>query len=229
MRWILALTLLAIGLPSSAQENEGEKLFRKLEQQVRSAKGLKVVFDVDGQFGKETAKTKGYLLVAEGNKGRLEIKTTVGDKTQMEQMIADGKDSAFLEGGKIVGERRPVDPASTEAALAIGIRAGVLAILQVGPDPKNKFDIDKVLPASDFKLGAKEKIAEREAQVVTYKLAPPMGDPMQITLWIDTKTELPLKRTTLGKVKDVKMSAVEVYTEFAVNPTFDAKIFELPK
>jgi outer membrane lipoprotein-sorting protein len=229
MRWILPLVVLAMGLPSSAQENEGEKLFRKLEQKVRSAKGLKVTFDVDGQFGKETAKTKGYLLVTEGNKGRLEIQTTVGDKTVVEQMIADGKDSAFLEAGKIKGEKKPVDPASTEAALSVSIRAGVLAVLQVGPDPKNKFDVDKVLPASDFKLGAKEKLGEREAQVLTYKLSPPMGDPMQITLWIDTKTELPLKRTTLGKAKDVKLSAVEVYGEFVLNPTFDAKIFELPK
>jgi len=229
MRWTLSLTVLAIGLLSRAQENEGEKLFRKLEQQVRAAKGLKVVFEVDGEFGKETAKTKGYLLVAEGNKGRLEIHTTEGGKTHMEQMIADGKNSALLEDGKIVGEKKPVDPASTEAALSISIRGGVLAVLQVGPDPKNKFDVDKVLPASDFKLGAKEKVGEREGQVLTYKLSPPMGDPMQITLWIDTKTQLPLKRTTLGKVKDVKLSAVEVYTEFVLNPTFDAKIFELPK
>ena len=229
MRWLLPLAALVLAWPVLAQDNEGEKLFRKVEQQVRAAKSLKVVFDIHGEFGKETIKQQGVLLVAEGNKGRLEIKTTVGGKTVMEQMIADGKESAFVEAGKIVGERRAVNAASTETALAVGIRAGILAALQVGPDPKNKFDVDKVLPATDFKLGAKEMVGSREAQVVTYKLAQPMGDPVQITLWIDTKTELPLKRTTLGKVKEVKTAAVEVYSEFALNPTLDDKIFELPK
>ena len=56
-----------------------------------------------------------------------------------------------------------------------------------------------------------------------------MGDPLQITLWLDTKTDLPLKRQTLGKVKDVKMTAIEVYTEVSLNPKLDPKIFELPK
>jgi outer membrane lipoprotein-sorting protein len=220
---------LVLTLPAVAQDNEGEKLFRKVEQQVRAAKSLKVVFDIDGEFGKDIIKQQGVLLVAEGNKGRLEVKTTVGARTVMEQMIADGKESAFVEAGKIVGERRPVDASSTEIALAASIRAGVLAALQVGQDPKNKFDVDKVLPASDFKLGGKEMVGSREALVVTYNLAPPMGDPVRITLWIDSKTELPLKRTTLGKVKGVKAAAIEVYSEFALNPTLDATNFELPK
>jgi outer membrane lipoprotein-sorting protein len=229
MRWMLILAVLSLGLPAQAQENEGEKLYRKAEQQIRSAKGLKVVFEVNGGSGNDTAKTMGYMMVAEGNKARLEIKTTIADTTQQEQIVADGKESALLEGGKVVGQRLPVDPASAEAALAIVIRAGVLAVLQIAPEPKTKFDIDKILPMSEFKLGAKEMVGSREAQVVTYKLAPPLGEPLQITLWLDTKTDLPIKRMTLGKVKDVKSIAVEVYTEVGLNPTFDAKIFELPK
>ena len=229
MQWNLALVALVLALPAFAQDNEGEKLFRKVEQQVRAANSLKVVFDIDGQVGKDTVKQQGTLLVAEGNKGRLELKTTVGGKIVTEQMVADGKESAFLDAGKIVGERKPVNAGSTETALAVTIRAGVLAALQVGPDPKNKFDVDKVLAASDFKLGAKEMVGSREAQVVTYTLKSPTGDMLQTTLWIDSKTELPLKRTTRGKVKDVKTTAVEVYSEFALNPTLDPKIFELPK
>jgi outer membrane lipoprotein-sorting protein len=229
MRWMLAVVILGWGAPAWAQENEAENLFRKAEEQIRSAKGLKVVFEVEGEVGPQKAKTHGYLVVAEGNKGRVEVKTIMGDKSSVGLMIADGKEFAEVEGGKVVGERRPVDPASTESALAIGIRAGILAVLQIPLDPKNKLDVDKALPASKFKLTAKEKVGTREANVLTYKLAPPMSDPIQITLWLDTVTALPLKRSTVRTFKDVKISAVEVYTEIVLNPTLDAKIFELPK
>jgi outer membrane lipoprotein-sorting protein len=229
MRWMLTVAILGWGLPAWAQENEAEKLFRKAEQQIRSAKGLKVVFEVEGEVGSQKAKSMGYLLVAEGNKGRVEVKTFMGDKSSVGQMISDGKEFAEVEGGKVVGERRPVDPASTESALAISIRAGVLAVLQIPLDPKNKLDVDKALPASEFKLTGKEMVGTRQANVLTYKLAPPMGDPIQMTLWLDATTALPLKRSTLRTLKDIKISAVEVYTEIVLNPTIDAKIFELPK
>jgi outer membrane lipoprotein-sorting protein len=52
---------------------------------------------------------------------------------------------------------------------------------------------------------------------------------LQVTLWIDTKTLLPVKRTVVVALKDAKVTVVESYAEFTVNPTFDAKMFELPK
>jgi outer membrane lipoprotein-sorting protein len=57
-----------------------------------------------------------------------------------------------------------------------------------------------------------------------------------ITVWIDAKTLLPLKRTVVMKLgeqlegwvpKDARIS--ETYTEFNLNPKIDAKTFEMQK
>jgi outer membrane lipoprotein-sorting protein len=230
MRWILILAALTLVSPAFAQETEADKFYRKVEQQVRTAKGVKVVFEADAQFGKEPAvKSKGMFAAAEGNKGRIEIATTKDGKTSTALMIADGKETATIEDGKIIGQRRAVDPTTTEVALALLVRGGIGAVLDVGPDPKNKFDIDKLLPVSDIKLGKKEMVGSRETQVVTFKMTPPNRDPLNVTLWIDTKTLLPVKRSVFIDLKDAKVNVVENYAEFTLNPTFDAKMFELPK
>jgi outer membrane lipoprotein-sorting protein len=230
MRWLLALALVTLCLPVSAQENEGEKLYRKAEQLVKSAKGIKVLFEAAAEFGKDMPiKSQGMFAAADGNKGRIELKTTRDGKTSSTLMIADGMETGTIEDGKVAGQKRPVDPSTTAVALALLIRGGIGAVLDIGPDPKNKFEIDKILPISDFKLGAKEKVGNLESQVVTYKIAPPMREPLQVTLWLDTKSQLPIKRTAVVDLKDSKVTVVESYSEFTVNPTFDAKMFELPK
>ena len=94
MRWIMSLAALTLVQPALAQENEAEKLYRKVEQQIRSAKSIKVVFEADAQFGKEqTVKSKGLYAAAEGNKGRIELATTRDGKTESALMIADGKET----------------------------------------------------------------------------------------------------------------------------------------
>ena len=88
--------------------------------------------------------------------------------------------------------------------------------------------------ASEFKLGKKEKIGEREAQVIEYKLAyeeaaketPDLS--LSEKLWLDVETHLPLKRVVVGKLKK-EFTCTEEYSEFTLNPKVDAKLFELPK
>jgi outer membrane lipoprotein-sorting protein len=52
-------------------------------------------------------------------------------------------------------------------------------------------------------------------------------DDAEVTLWIDAKTLLPLKRTVVTK-RDV-VHLTETYRDFKLDPKVDAKAFELPK
>ena len=74
MRWLLTLALLAlVAWPAAAQENEAEKLFRAMEQKVRTAKTLQLRFDSSVTIPPQTGSLKGTLILGEGDKVRLEF------------------------------------------------------------------------------------------------------------------------------------------------------------
>jgi len=85
------------------------------------------------------------------------------------------------------------------------------------------------IQVSDFKSGPAEKVGGREAKVVHYRFGEgDMGpDDAEVTLWIDAKTLLPLKRTVVTK-RDV-VHLTETYRDFKLDPKVDTKAFELPK
>lgn len=88
-------------------------------------------------------------------------------------------------------------------------------------------DHDKDFPVKNFKLGVKETVDKREAQVVHYQIHNKIyNDLSDMTIWIDTKTQLPLKRVTNekaeGKPDDGDLQCVPVYSKL------DGKLFEIP-
>src|SRR5437868_1524328 len=155
MRWMLTAAMLLPGLPALAQENEAEKLFRAMEKKVREADGLKTVFSVNGDLGKDMKMTAtGYVVVAKGNKIRVEVNAKQGKQDIKLQMYADGKLMAASINGKFEGEPKPAEGNMTEAISQVTARGGVFVGLDSQPEPedKAKFDIDKFLVVSDFKL-----------------------------------------------------------------------------
>src|SRR5205814_696548 len=125
-------------------------------------------------------------------------------------------------------ESKAVESNFSQTRPQILARGGVFATFNIGPATES-FDIDKVMPVSDFKLGKKDKIGVRETQAVECTLKPDNGQVGQMTVWLDTKTNLPLKRSvTMAGEKGV-FRVTEVYTEITINPKLDSKLFELPK
>jgi outer membrane lipoprotein-sorting protein len=95
-----------------------------------------------------------------------------------------------------------------------------------GPDqeadtPKQKLDI------RGFQAGAAEKVGGRDAKVVRYKmnLSGLRNDDTAFTVWIDTKTLLPLKRA-IGPDRSFP-AVTEIYKEFTLDPKIDAGALEL--
>ena len=85
------------------------------------------------------------------------------------------------------------------------------------------------LVAWDFKMGAAEKIGARDTKIVHFKVGEKGDrDAAAVTVWIDSKTLLPLKRVMVPFPRSAA-AVTELYTAFALDPKIDARAFELPK
>jgi outer membrane lipoprotein-sorting protein len=99
MRWLTALALLAVtAWPAVAQDNEAEKLFRAMEQKVRSAQTLRLRFDlsVAGALGTK-GNVKGTLVLGEGDKYRVEMEGKVFGQAVRGTEVSDGTRTAYRD------------------------------------------------------------------------------------------------------------------------------------
>lgn len=244
---VLAAALLAVLWPTpvGAQDNEAEKLFRGMEKKLIEAKAYEVTFDY--QVGKRQA--TGALLMAQGNKMRLKITGHFDDKPKASfVVVSDGAQirskgvkfsvaSNGQPGMELGGQSEWKTPAHFQALVTsissrggmwfstlmfsyLDERAGGLGTDLDGEESKMK--------VYDFKLVGADKLGDRDAKVIRYRFGSGGGCRFdeEITLWLDAKTLLPLKRSFTLKVHDLRI--VEHYRDFSLAPKVDGKAFELP-
>ena len=228
-RTIVALGLLAATLVPAvqAQENEAEKLFREMEKKVTSAKAVRVASD--DKVDAAGIRLKWMLVFAEGNKCRLEGSVESEGKALKESTISDGaKLLSTQRGMPMPKEDAPKD--LTNMLQGSISRCSMSVQWLTGFDSKKTgFKIDEDFKVTDFVLGDKEKVGEHEAQVVRYNLFLRKAK-LSVSVWLDAKTKLPLKRvTTIPDKGEQKLTVTEMFTEVTLNPKLDPKTFELPK
>lgn len=240
MRYLLSGLLVLNLVPTIlAQGNEAEKLFRAMEKKIIQAKAFKVVVAIEtGRDTKRPGSFKGFLLLTKDNKARLKFSGVDFGEVRRWEMVSDGKQIKL----------RPYDLGvpelcKEEATLAMPkrlqryfatclIRWGVypnlprMAAAVVAGDKDNQ--APKRFPLGGFKMSAAEKIGDRDAKVIRYKIRGWSGikdDDATFTVWIDTKTLLPLKRVSqLGRTFG---EVTEIYKEFILDPHIGAGTFEL--
>lgn len=227
--WLtLAATVLLAAEPDSA-----EAQFKKMEQQVLKCKTLQTELDVVAGAEKESfMEMKGRMLIAQGNKVRMELEGEIRKEKDKMVMVSDGK-KMIMDSAKRPGQGKEQDSPKhlTEASLASYSRSGIVVALFMarassGDEKPEAFDIDKEMAISDFKLGKKEG----GTQAIEYKLATRGGkDPMAITVWIDSKTNLPVKRVATAMEGKMTMTITEKYAKTELDGKIDDKKFTLPK
>jgi outer membrane lipoprotein-sorting protein len=228
---VLTLFLAAPTLP--AQDNEAEKLFRAVEHKIVSAKAVQMSGEMDIKGSKSEAKMKLALLFAEGNKARLSVRVDKGGQEVTMTLISDGKQMAVTvtPPGKKTQVLTP--PADLQRMLAVGgARTGLMSGFYeinraVGRVVAGKGTPEEQIPLKDFKLAPAEKVKGNEARVITYRTASADGQNMSVTLWVDAKTLLPLKREVVLDDGAGRMS--ETYDLFWLDPKTDVDPFQLPK
>jgi hypothetical protein len=229
---MLAPLMLMLVLPG-ADPNEGEKLFRQMETKLMKAKTAECIYEAKlDMFGKGGA-LKGTMLVGDGSKSRIEMTVSFDNKDEKMTMLCDGS-KMRSEGPRGPSKADDVPKGFGEMMRATLARSGVgvpmIFIARVGEDKNKEFKVDEEFRVADFKLGKKEMVGKQEAQIVEHTLML-KGDqkPIAVSVWIDTKTQLPLKRVLTATMGDMKMTITENYTKLELDGKIDPKQFELPK
>jgi outer membrane lipoprotein-sorting protein len=233
VKTILLIAALAAALPVAGQgADDAEKLFRKMEQRLVRAKTLRVAAEFTMQASEEM-KFKGTFSLAPGDRARLAMISTVGGKTRKGLVVSDGKQMQWSNDG-VVGSVAPTTPKMNELFAAKFARAGIgfsflLAVRSDVPVETVK-SIDELYPASGFRFGKKEKVDGRATRVVEHKLTWAGKEPVfAVTVWLDAKTNLPMKRRLTATKDGSTITITEVYTDVALDGKLDDKLFTLPR
>jgi hypothetical protein len=227
MRWLVTFAVLVLtAWPAAAEDNEAEKLCRGLEKKLRAAKTLRVRFDLavtDARSKKWNL--KGALTLGEGDRFRAEAKGKLFGEAVEFTEVSDGKSVRSVEGKGKAKDDKESSPKGAGAYFRAALpREGfLLAHLNLGRRGKAA-----ALTTSGFEMAGKEKVGKRDARAVRFTLGPKGEGGMTVKLWLDAKTDLPLKLSVTGGKSDIA-EVTETYSEFAIDPELDAKVWELPK
>lgn len=229
---LFTLAVLAAGA-AAADDADAKALFAKMEAAVLKAKTYQTHLAVTASTAAEAmADLKGRVLVAEGNKLRMEFDGKIQGKAETLSFVSDGA-KMRLSGKDKPGRDQDVEKEIGKILLASASRTGVFFPLFFAAEASGKkepFDVDTDLAVSDFKYGKKEKVGDAEAQAVEYTLkARGTREPIAVAVWIDPKTSLPVKRTLTVKEGKETVTLTETYTKTALGEKIDEKEFALPK
>jgi outer membrane lipoprotein-sorting protein len=229
----LVAVLLALAAGAvQVEEAEARKLYQATADKITAAKSLKVVIEMQGTpFGQTKSadpKFKQTIWIAEGNKVRWTFEQPVKDKVDKDGLaVCDGKELHFQSSAaKLKREAATTFARKLAETLAKHGCWVSIALLNDALDPEGKPFGGMV--ATNFRLGKKEKLDGKDVQSLQYALRDkdgPLGEIAVCTVWLDTKTQLPLKQLLEGANS---FRVQETYVEWQLDPKLDAKLFSPP-
>jgi outer membrane lipoprotein-sorting protein len=233
---MISVFLLAV----SQDGNQAEKAFRASEKKLSESDTIQISFTCNTNPDRRDIGigfNKGTILIAKGNKVRFDLigdvpgqpgqtvkVVSISDGTKMTTQVTKGDDQ-----GKVMVQDSP----KTDSAMLAGVvsRAGVFTIGRAasGTD-QNQRKLDDFITVADFSMGKKEKVGNRQAQRIDYKLTINIGikETIDAQVWLDSETHMPLKRVLSVKHGEEAVQVTETY-DIHINGKIDASKFELPK
>jgi hypothetical protein len=218
--------LVALALLMPQESNEAETLFKKMEEKLLAAKTIHVTLKgVMAQEGMKIGLTT-ELHLGEKNQACDEFTLKNGRRELTGRCVSDGRKIAVLAIDGKVDPARDAPETLGRLLRARFARAGVTAATEaLQLDRIAKQDSATTIGVSDFKLGDKDKVQDRDARKIDYKMTKAGEPDRQVTIWIDSATLLPLKRVITRAI----VSLTEEYTVLEVDGNIDPAKFELPK
>jgi WD40 repeat protein/outer membrane lipoprotein-sorting protein len=220
------------------QQNEADKLFRAMEKKITETKALKVVALVEtrGDAKEMAGSYKSLLLLANDNKARLKVSGVDFGEARQWEMVSNGKQvklRPYSIGVPELSKEQATLPTPKNLHAYLATRVSRLGVFLTSPWGRPVFLFAEAAPdiGSDiwgFETGTAEKVGGRDAKVVRFKrnLTGIRSKDADFTVWIDSKTLLPLKRVIVPDTTS-KGSITEIYEEFTLDPKIDAGAFEL--
>jgi outer membrane lipoprotein-sorting protein len=206
--------------------NEAEKLYKQMEDKLAKAKSITLNFEVGPAAENQKRLFKGSLIVAEGNKLRFTYRGNIEEKAEEVTTISDGKKWMILPAVPELEQKEIPPPKDLEGTIRKALcQQGMMlsGLIIATPDGFGPWRV------SHFKLGKKEKVGDRQAQAVEYRLRAKDDEPVTVVVWIDVETKVPLKRLFAMKGEGKDMSVTETYRDVKLDGKIDPKKFELPK
>ncbi len=212
------VALLSGTVPQEA--GEAEKLYDRMLEKMVGAETLQVAFKGDVKVKGAVARSmEGRLLIQSPNCLYVKVEGKVQGKPDSSLTVCDG--TSFKVGDK------PPQPAPESAADNYRVMIAVTGLSTY----LNTKAVRGVSPeAKAWKLGKKEKVGAAETQALEYTLdvgKPEIG--ITTTVWIDLKTDLPVKRTTVIKAGADELVCTESLGSIKAGEKIDPKMFVLPK
>ncbi len=219
----------ALVLASACRAEDSDKakqLFQKCQDKLLSLKSfqVKATASLEAPTGKVSVEAS--IVVAQKNLAHVEIKRD------------DGKGlDVIANGHKMRDKSKPASatawPAASRDVLLVFVAEGATSSLYENcflEAKEGKLDLGNDLLLTDFRMAAREKVGDRDAQAITYG-AKTRGalEEYAVTLWIDVETFLPLKRQ--GKIthRDQVSSFDESYTDVKVDEAVDPASLDTEK
>jgi hypothetical protein len=191
---------------------------------MRAARTLRVRFDLAVTDARSRQwSLKGSLALGQGDRYRAEAKGKLFGEAVEFVEVSNGKAIRSVEGKGKARDEEKQSPRGAGAYFRKALPRGgfLLAHLNQG----RRGSAEPAAP-SGFELAGKEKVGKRVARAIKFTLGEKGG--MAVTLWLDAKTELPLKLSVTGGKSDIS-EVTETYGEFAIDPELDTKLWQLPK
>ena len=226
------LTLPVLVFAFAQGPNEAEKAFRAAEKKLAEADTVQLDFVSDMKYDGQEVKLKGILLMAKGNKLRMELNGKLAGEAYEETIISDGAKTKIKKA--VQDTPKNIHAKFARTASQGGFAVGFFVVASSADEEEPRLGETSV---SGFSFGKKEKIGvhERLAQRIDYKLTMTIGDQgggkkketVDAQVWLDADTNLPLKRI-VNLPGAAKSQAIEVYG-IVINAKIDPRKFELPK
>jgi outer membrane lipoprotein-sorting protein len=226
--------LLAVAVLLPQEKNEAEELLRKCSEKLAGAKSFqcKAKMIIHGPIGDVTMEQT--FRCSSGNKLFLEVNGRVRGKDLKIRIISDGAKLCVEGNDKRTDCETPEDLNSQVQTMIPRVSLMGAVNSMASPVPGGGKPLESV-QFSDFKMGKTEKIGEREILSITYKVTqikPTRATESvetPITLWIDSKTLLPVEREMKVKLGNGDHIFRETLSEMKVGEKIDPATFELPK
>ena len=223
-----------------AGDDQAKQLFYKMESRLAKAKALECVFDINCEISEasehgQAILLEGSLFLAEGNRARQEMNERTNGRPMFKLSISDGARWWWHDEGSPPHLVNSKPWASLNADYLTSLARCGLFVPTMPLPPVEAANSKERFPVSGFRLGPKEKVGKREAQRLEYQLLikgqnGPAGEelPFPVTVWLDPKTSLPIKRvisqTVFGGFK-----ITETYGKLVLDGEVSANKFEFPK
>jgi hypothetical protein len=228
MRSLLALLVWVIlGTAAQAQET-AQKLYEAMEHKLIQAKARQFNYQIDFKQAGAPGACRGTWIMGEGNRFKCTSEFQSSTQGLKAFTVSDGKTvlTQTEVGCKPTPSLWSSPPSWVSRSGRFFSRGGQHLI-----GSSFSFDeIDEVKPYA-FKLVGRDKVGDREANVIEYQVGrASQRRPTTYKLWLDAQTNLPLKRTVeAGGAEAGGSDVVETYSHWDLDPKVPDGVFALPK